>query len=300
VAAVFNGPGQGNYAAANAFLDALAQHRHGRGLPATSVAWGPWAAGLAQGSEAVRQRLKRGPMPAMDPGLAVNALGQALAAKDQVLVVADVDWPQFAAAGAAQLPFLRDLPEVRRPAQAQDARAGTGHDGELARRLAGRPVAEQVRLLTDLVRAEAAAVLGYASAEAIDPDQAFSDFGFDSLTAVELRNRLSAATGLRPPATLLFDYPTPQAVAGYLRMSTFEGEAAGLPVMAELDRLESALSSLRGDGANRSEIRARLQAIMHALGDEGADDADSDRELAAATEDEMFDLVERELGADFD
>jgi short-subunit dehydrogenase/acyl carrier protein len=302
VAATLGSAGQGNYAAANAYLDALAQNRHGRGLPAVSVAWGPWAGGgLAQASEAARQRLRRGPLPPMDPYLAVTALGQALAGGDRVLAVMDVDWTQFASApGADQIPFLRDLPEARPPARDRVADPDQG-DGELARRLAGRPPEEQVRLLTELVRAQAAGVLGFASAEAVDPERAFSDLGFDSLTAVELRNQLGAASGLRLPATLLFDYPTSQAVAEYLRVSAFGQDTDPPPVMEELDRLESALASIARDGAGRPEIRVRLEAIMNAFDADGAEDAAPDHEIAAATDDEMFDLVEKELGgADFD
>ena len=153
----------------------------------------------------------------MEPGLAVAALGQVLDAGEGVLAVMDVAWAQFAEApGAAQLPLLRDLPEVVRASGGVGMGAGEGLAG-LAGRLAGLGRAEQERELAGLVRAEAAAVLGHASAEAIDAGQAFKDLGFDSLTAVELRSRLAVTTGLRLPATLVFDYPTPAVLAGFLR-----------------------------------------------------------------------------------
>src|SRR5580704_3059621 len=164
-AAVFGGAGQGSYVAANAFLDALARHRRARGLAGLSLAWGPWAGGgLAQASEVVRRRLGRGPLPPMDPALAVRALGQALQDSTATLAVMDVDWTRFGAAG--QVPLLRDLPETR---QLTPVGAGTAGPlgGELTRQLAGLAGAEQDRLLTGLVQAGAAQVLGHHSAEAI-------------------------------------------------------------------------------------------------------------------------------------
>ncbi|MEV0375941.1 beta-ketoacyl synthase N-terminal-like domain-containing protein, partial [Streptomyces sp. NPDC050636] len=231
--------GQGNYAAANAFLDALAENRRSRGLAGLTVAWGVWAGGgFAESSDAVRARVKRGPMPPMDPQLAARALGEALDGPDAVLTVMDVDWAQLASApGAAdvrEMPLMRDLPEVR---QLVAASAGTEvaalGEGELARRLAGLARSEQERVLTDVVRAEVAAALGHASAEAIEGRRAFKDLGFDSLTAVELRNRLNGVTGLKLPATLVFDYPTPVALAEFLRGELTGVEAvAGAPVAA--------------------------------------------------------------------
>ena len=178
-AGVLGRAAQGNYAAANAYLDALAHSRHARGLPAISIAWGPWGGGgVAEANDAVQDRMRRGALPEMDPDLAVRALAQALDGGDAVLAVMDVDWAQFAAAaGLIQAPFLRDLPDLRA------LRVGSGEaaaspdrvpDGELSRRLAGVSAAEQARLLTDLVRSKTAAVLGHASAAEIDPGRAFS------------------------------------------------------------------------------------------------------------------------------
>ena len=172
----------------------------------------------------MRSRLRRAAFPEMDPSLAVRALGQALDSGDGVLAVMDVDWDQFAATpGAAQAPLLRDLPEVRQRARDLD----TDPDrGDLARRLAGLSQVGQERMLTDLIRAEAAAVLGHASPEAVEPGRAFKDLGFDSLTAVEFRNRLGDATGLRLPATLVFDYPTVAAAVQFVRSQVLGGSDA--------------------------------------------------------------------------
>jgi len=221
VAAVFGGAGQGNYAAANAYLDALAQDRAARGLPAVSVAWGPWAGGgLAQASEAVRRRLARGPLPEMDPDLAVQALGQAMEGTAATVAVMDVDWARYCAVpGAAQVPFVKDLPEIRQhaPAPAAGIAAPELPAGGLAGRLAGTGRAGQEQLILDLVRAEAATVLGHPSLAAIDAARPFNDLGFDSLTALELSQHLSWATGLKLPASLLFDYPSPAVLAGHLQ-----------------------------------------------------------------------------------
>jgi NAD(P)-dependent dehydrogenase (short-subunit alcohol dehydrogenase family)/acyl carrier protein len=292
-AATFGGAAQGNYAAANAFLDGLAQRRAMLGLAALSVAWGPWAGGMAQASDAARDRLRRGPLVEMDPALAIRALGQALAGRDALLAVMDVDWGQF---GATASPFLRDLPEVVREAGAA-AGPDLGHE-ELTRRLAGLPRARQVQVLADLVRAGAARVLGHASAEAIEvigPDRAFGDLGFDSLTSLEMRQHLAAVTGLKLPATLLFDYPTPAVLAEHLWAEAFASGPGHRTVLEELDRLAALLASIgRGDEA-RSDITARLDAIAQEFRAEPQDDAAAGLELQAATNDEMFDLVEQEL-----
>jgi NAD(P)-dependent dehydrogenase (short-subunit alcohol dehydrogenase family)/acyl carrier protein len=294
-AATFGGVGQGNYAAANAFLDGLAQQRAARGLAGLSVAWGPWVGGMTEASEAVRQRLRRGPLPPMDPHLAAKALGQALGGPDSLLAVMDVDWAQFAAAPTA---FVRDLPDVVQLAR-ELSRDLAGED--LTRRLAGLPRARQIQVLTDLVRTGAAAVLGHASSEAVPAGRAFSELGLDSLTSLELRQQLNAATGLRLPATVLFDYPTPAVLTEYLWTQAFGRPAGHLPVMEELDRLEARLASAGPGDAGRAEITARLEALAQGFRAGPPDGAVPDPELQTATNDEMFDLVEKELrDSDFD
>ncbi|MFH9419142.1 type I polyketide synthase [Streptomyces sp. NPDC017529] len=306
-ASTLGSAGQGNYAAANAYLDALAEHRRSRGLAGLSVAWGLWGGGgLAESKEAIRSRMKRLPMPAMDPQLAVRALGESLEGPDAVVTVMDVDWAQLAATsvGLTQSPLVRDLPEVRQlatvaaaPAAAAPADAASG-EGELARRLAGMDRAEQERVLTDLVRAEAAVVLGHPSLEAVQAQQAFKDLGFDSLTAVEIRNRLNAATGLRVPATLIFDYPTPVAVATWLRTEFIEDEAVSVPILDDLDRLESSLSSSAPDQETSESITRRLQKILSQWIEKqgGAESESEEVELQSATPDEVFEFLDKELG----
>ncbi|MEU5053668.1 type I polyketide synthase, partial [Streptomyces sp. NPDC021096] len=213
--------GQGNYAAANAFLDAFAEHRRAHGLPATSLAWGPWAeAGMAVDGAGVENRVRRGGFTPMAPQLALSALQHAIEHDDTALTVADIDWDRFATVFAALRPnpLVGDLPEVRHALTA----VGGGTDGTtpaepaLRQRLAGLSETARARFVLDLLRGQVAAVLGHSDANTIGADQAFSDLGFDSLTTVELRNALTATTGLRLPATLVYDYPTPLALSEFL------------------------------------------------------------------------------------
>ncbi|OPF70548.1 beta-ketoacyl synthase, partial [Streptomyces antioxidans] len=221
--------GQANYAAANAFLDALAERRRAEGLSATSVAWGPWAEGGMAADDALEQRMRRAGMPPMDAELAIDALQRALDLGDAAVTVADVDWDRFAPGFTAgrPSPLLADLPEVRQAAVATTGEAAPAETASaLARRLLGLPEAERHRALLDLVRTHVADVLGHADVADISAERAFRELGFDSLTAVELRNGLNAATDLRLPATLIYDYPTPLALADHLFAELLGGQAA--------------------------------------------------------------------------
>ncbi|MDT7804530.1 MAG: hypothetical protein QOI78_7963, partial [Actinomycetota bacterium] len=217
ISGVWGAGGQAAYSAANAYLDALAQSRRDRGVPATAVAWGPWAGGgMAARGDATAHLRRRGVTP-MRPEAAIAALAQAVN-QEPAVVVADVDWTRFAPSFASvrPRPLLDGVPEARAALAAAEAGPVTGDD-TFRTRLAGMGRAEQDRTLVALVRAEAAAVLGHDGAAAIEPGRAFKDLGFDSLTAVELRNRLTAATGVRLPATLVFDHPNTTALAASLR-----------------------------------------------------------------------------------
>ncbi|MCC9312054.1 SDR family NAD(P)-dependent oxidoreductase [Kitasatospora sp. RB6PN24] len=302
-ASTLGSAGQGNYAAANSYLDALAEQRRARGLAGLSVAWGQWGGGgLAESKDAIRERMKKLPMSAMDPQLAVRALGESLRGPDAVVTVMDVDWAVLAqtAVDLPKAPLVRDLPEVRRlaTAGAASAESAAPAEGELSRRLAGMDRAEQERVLTDLVRAEAAVVLGHASADGVQAQQAFKELGFDSLTAVEIRNRLNTATGLRVPATLIFDYPTPVAVAAWLRTELAPDETASVPVLDDLDRLESSLSGSAPDQETSERITRRLQSILSKwIEKQGEAESGSDGvELESATPDQVFEFLDKELG----
>ncbi len=211
VAALIGSPGQGNYAAANAALDALAAHRRSRGQPAVSLAWGLWAetGGMAGGlSEADLARLERSGIGALPTDVGLRLADQARRHDDALLVPVQLDHAALRArARAGTLPaLLRGL--VRAPVRTA---AATGES--LRQRLAAVARDDRERAVLDFVRAEVAAVLGHASAAAVDIEQDFKELGFDSLAAVELRNRLTQQTGLVLPTTLVFDHPTAAAVA---------------------------------------------------------------------------------------
>ncbi|WDT53149.1 type I polyketide synthase [Streptomyces sp. G7(2002)] len=218
-AGTIGAPGHANYAPGNAYLDALAQQRRAAGHRATSIAWGPWAeGGMAEG--AVGERLHRHGVRAMDPWSAVAALQRALDHDDTALAVTDIDWDTFARAytTARPRPLIADLPDAQRAlATAGPTTAETAEGPVLARQLAALDVAEQRKALSELVRAHVAAVLNHTDPDEVAPHRAFRELGFDSLMAVELRNALGVAIGKRLPATLIFDHPTPAALAARLR-----------------------------------------------------------------------------------
>ncbi|WP_344185730.1 SDR family NAD(P)-dependent oxidoreductase, partial [Streptantibioticus ferralitis] len=305
VAGTLGDAGQANYAAANAYLDALAEHRRAAGLTATSVAWGRWGdSGLAAGG-AIGDRLDRGGIPAMAPQLAISALQQALDHDETAVAIADIRWDLFAPGFTAvrHSPFIGELPEVRRLARtgaAGDESAAAGSAEALRQRLAGMSQAEQSLVVVELVRSHAASALGHPSTAEVGAGRAFKELGFDSLIALELRNRLTAATGLRLPATLVFDYPTPAALADFLRAEITQdgGAAAAAPGIAELEKLESALSVLDPDSESRADIALRLQALLAKWGEPqptSTGEAVTEK-LQEATPDEVFAFIENELG----
>ncbi|WP_431047765.1 type I polyketide synthase [Streptomyces sp. P1-3] len=306
IAGVWGSGGQGAYAAANAHLDALAEQRRARGLTATSVAWGPWAdGGLVADDEAAGQLRRRG-LPVMAPRQAIAALQQALDRDETTLTVADVDWERFAPAftAARPRPLIADLPEVRGALAAEPEERTDGAAASVAEQLAGLTGDEAERLLLDLVTTQVAAVLGHDDTADVEPGRAFKELGFDSLTAVELRNRLGSVTGSRLPATLVFDHPTPAALAAHLRADlTGEDTAPELPALAEIDKLEFALSNVPSETAERAKVTARLEALMRkwrAAEDEAraaeAEGANGESDLEAASAEDIFDIISNEFG----
>nr|WP_018638376.1 type I polyketide synthase [Parafrankia elaeagni] len=255
------------YAAANAHLDALAQHRRARGLPATAIAWGLWrplpididtgtgteAGATGDGGEAgdPEQRQRARGLGFLDAPLALAALRQALDHDETQVVVADIDWdrfiPVFTSAGPR--PLLDPLSEAPAGTTRAAGTAGAEEVPPLVRRLAALTAGERDRALLDEVRARAAAVLGHADPSAVGAQRAFRDLGFDSLTSVDLRNRVGEALGLRLPATLVFDYPTPTALAGFLREELAANGPAGLLADETVDAAASGSGAASGAGA---------------------------------------------------
>ena len=228
-AAALGSPGQGNYAAANAFLDVLAQHRRAQGLPGTCLAWGEWetATGMtASLSEGDRARLARAGGVSLSSEQGLELFDLARNSTQPLLLPVRLDMGVLRAqAKAGMLPaILRGL--IRTP-----TRGVSDAQGSLARKLASVPESEWDAVTQELVLDHVAAVLGHASADAVDPQRAFKELGFDSLGAVELRNRLAQATGLKLPSTLVFDHPTAVAVAGLLR-SRVEGSEHGAQLVS--------------------------------------------------------------------
>ncbi|MFG2232648.1 type I polyketide synthase [Streptomyces sp. NPDC048723] len=218
IAGVVGNGGQGGYAAGNAFLDALAHQRRAQGLPATAIAWGSWGSGRMMGDLAEQHLTRRGILP-MPADLGIAALRRAMEHHDTAVTLADINWDRFVPAFAisGDYPLLRRLPEAQRILDtAGTPTTATAGGPALAQLLAGLSDTEQLRAVVELVRTQAATVLGHAGADAIQPQRAFRDTGFDSLTAIELRNRLAGATGMRLPTTVVFDYPNPTELAGYL------------------------------------------------------------------------------------
>ncbi|MFF4340710.1 SDR family NAD(P)-dependent oxidoreductase [Kitasatospora sp. NPDC001540] len=301
-AAVWGTAGRVPYAAGNAYLDGLAQRRRARGATATSVAWGTWAGGGMVDAEA-DEHLRHIGLASLEPGAALDELWRALALDEGHLVVADIDWARFAPvyAAARPRPLLRDLPAAVRALDGDDPAGETAADGpSLAERLAGRSAPERSRLVLGLVREQAAAVLGHDGAGAVEPGRTFKDLGFDSVSAVDFRNRLSAASGVKLPATVVFDHANPRALAAFLEAELADLAPGGAAaVAAELDRLEALVDGLAPEEADRVGIGPRLQALAARLtGARGAAPGpDLAHVLESASAEDLFNLLDQELGS---
>ncbi|OAA23908.1 polyketide synthase family protein, partial [Frankia sp. EI5c] len=343
-AGVWGSGGQGAYAAGNAHLDLLAHRLRGQGRQALSVAWGAWADGGMLARPEAAEGLQRRGLRLMAPRLALRALAAAIAADETTLSISDMDWSRFAPAFTARRPspLLSAIDDVRaalgadRPGGAgttaddADGPGGTGSGGaagdaqaRLRARLAAAPTAaDRDALLLDVVRAAVAASLGHADPAQLDADVPFKELGLDSLTAVEVRNRLNAATGLRLPTVLVFDHPTPLAVVERLRTEIAlptgpgrpgtaggdgdgGGDLAAVPVQRRVDELERVLAALPTDDPNAHAAVDRLQALLWSWTerrDGQRDRPDGHPEPAGALEvtsdDELFAALDRELDED--
>ncbi|MFD0375778.1 SDR family NAD(P)-dependent oxidoreductase [Streptomyces sp. NPDC127112] len=313
VAGVFGSAGQGGYAAANSYLDALMAERHAAGLPGLSLAWGLWTGVGGMGDTLTAEDVERigrsgVQVLTVDQGLAL--FDAALATTEPLLVPVPLDLRTLRTRDQTPA-LLRGLtagPARRTAARAAEPAGAAAAGPSLRERLLELPAEERDAVLLDLVCGQVALVLGHARASAVDGERQFRELGFDSLTALELRNGLGPVTGLTLPATVVFDYPTPAALAGYLRAELVDAYAER--ALAErLDSLEPVLASLAQDTVLRGKAEARLRALLERLGTSGAavsqpvDDASGaraaseEREIESATTDELFDLIDKEFGS---
>ena len=305
VAGVLGNPGQGNYAAANVTLDGLAAYRRQLGLAGVSLAWGLWAdeASMAGSlSEAELARLTRSGVAALNREQGLQLFDLAVAGSDPLLVAARWDTAALTArADGGSLPsILRGLVRAPRRAAAGSPATGAGRSGgaELISRLAELAEADGRRMLTDLVCGHVAAVLAHANTDAVDVDRSFSELGFDSLTAVEMRNRLDAATGLRLPATLAFDHPTVAALVDYLYQSLAPAAPSAEETLREgLDKVGQLLAA---DGSSRDQLLAILHSTVARWSSGASTAAGESAESVAsnvdsATDEEIFALIDSQL-----
>ncbi|WP_395372549.1 SDR family NAD(P)-dependent oxidoreductase [Streptomyces tubercidicus] len=296
-AAHFGNAGQGNYAAANAFLDALAQHRRTQGLPAVSMAWSVWAERVEAADQSEEMRAERISAGAMTAELGMVLFDHARRAGEPVLVPIPLDIPAIRALPKDRIPILLHglMPgEARRSAGSE----GPGEKG-WAERLVALPADKQRETVLALVRTHVASVLAYESADQVEDHRPFKDLGFDSLTAVKLRNQLAAVGGLTLPATLVFDHPTPVALAEFLRAQLVPAEADPSAVLlAELDKIAAGLPEIAPDAAGRDKITARLRSILWQWDESGNGESpeNSEEDLDTVTDDELFDALDNELG----
>ncbi|MGW7104347.1 KR domain-containing protein, partial [Streptomyces sp. NPDC054883] len=300
--------GQGNYAAANVFLDVLAAHRRAEGLPATSMAFGLWDVDTGMAAHltpADLDRMRRAGTPALSEAEGLALFDSALASGEAATVPLKVDSGALRARTDELPALLRGMvPTARKRTATAGAPAGVS----LAERIAGHDEEERTRIILDVVRSHAATVLGHASGDVIEPDRAFGELGFDSLGSVELRNQLGAASGLRLPATLIFDYPSAAEVAAYIARKlapAATGHAPTTGLEADLARLEALLASDAAAGApDRTRLAERLRELAgrldgrstHPQGYATPEIPDRGEDLHEVTADELFDILDNELG----
>ncbi|NEC66017.1 type I polyketide synthase, partial [Streptomyces sp. SID9727] len=307
VAGIIGNAGQANYAAANTYLDALAHHRHALGLPAASLAWGLWeqsgGLGDALGTADLARIARTGIAPlTTEEGL--DLFDAALASGAPGLVPARLDVSSLRRLGDPDRvpPLLRSL--VGLPERRPVAVSGADGDAPWVRKLAEAAEEERPRLVLDLVRAAVAETLGHPPNRPVPADRGLLDLGFDSLTAVELRNRLGAETGLRLPTTLLFDRPTATALAAHLHAELTDRLPGGpASALARIDELEAAFDGAALNPEARERIVARLTALQARLTAAGeppvpTTDIPAGPRLDQASDDELFQLIDGQLGSE--
>jgi len=302
-AATWGGVGQGAYSAANAYLDALAHQRRQRGLPGLSVGWGAWGGGgMAQ--QELSEEIRRSGVRSMEPERAISVLHQALEdRRDPHLVVSDIDWTRFIPVYtfARHRPLLRALPDAQEILRSADTGEDPADQGtSLSEQLAPLNDTERERLLIELVQSHAARVLGLEDSRTVDPELPFKDLGFDSLLAVDLRDQLSSVSGVRLPATMIYDYPTPAALSAYIRSKVRGGDSSGgdVPLHVQLGRLEAFIGRMSPDDLEKERVASRLQALLATVVAGGSEQgqATTAQDLESASADDVLAFIDNELG----
>ncbi|MEV0251130.1 type I polyketide synthase [Nocardia sp. NPDC050712] len=289
IAGVLGAAGQGNYAAANTALGALAAVRRSQGLPGIAVAWGLWDLGMGEGlTDQDRKRMARIGLGALEAPQALRMLDDAVRTDADVAVLAKFERSALAAAGAMVPPLLRGL---------AGGAAKAGRDASALRgQLANMSPEQQQATVLKLVRSVAAAILGHGSANDIEEDRAFGELGFDSLMSVEFRNHLSGATGLQLPATMVFDYPTPAALARHIveAMGIEKADSASV-LIKEVDRLGESISTLLTDDRERAKVLGQLELLIDKWRGGNGRGEDRITDYSEVSDDELFAVLDDEL-----
>jgi acyl transferase domain-containing protein/NADPH:quinone reductase-like Zn-dependent oxidoreductase/acyl carrier protein/NADP-dependent 3-hydroxy acid dehydrogenase YdfG len=305
VAGIWGGAGQGNYAAGNTFLDALAADRRRRGLPALAISWGPWQVEGTSGGMAGAlgrgdwERMARQGLLPLSGRDGLGLMDRAADAGEALLVAARLDLGRLARHADGPAPLLSQL--VRRSTGRRSAGQNAAHTQQgLTARLGTLAPEERHEALLQILRSQTALVLGITTPHAIDANRSFRELGFDSLTAVELRNRLNTTTGLQLPATMIFDYPTPDTLASRIAqelVGSQEEQAPILSAFSELEKVESSLATIMEDEAALVRLGTRLRGILAMLG--GGEDGQGGSvvdKIQSASDDDMFDFIDNQLG----
>nr|WP_255360281.1 type I polyketide synthase [Nocardia sp. BMG51109] len=304
LAGVIGGAGQANYAAGNVFLDALAAYRRSLGLPAVSMAWGLWeqdsASGMTGGlSDADLARMRRTGIAPLTVSDGLTLFDAALTAGEAAVVTARLNSAAWSGAdAAATVPsVLRGLVRGRTRRTTAVPAATTGNGQDWGQQLAALTESDREARVLDLVRGQVAVVLGHPDPSGIDIDRAFTEQGFDSLTGVELRNRLTAATGLALPASAVFDHPTVRAMVRHLigRISSETGIGV---VLRTIDRLEADMVSIPAGSSEIGSVEARLKTLLSRLQDRPGAAEQNIEWIDGAEDDNLYDFIDEQLGKD--
>jgi acyl carrier protein len=300
VAGVWGSGEHAGYAAANAFLDAFAQQRRADGLPATSVAWGIWDEQTTV--ERTDARIVQRGLPFIAPDLAFRALEQVLGDNETFLTIADVDWASFLPVFTSMRPspLISEVPEVQAIAGQAAAVSSGNPEPDLRRRLTALTANERGDAILTLVRTHVAAALGHSSADLIGPERAFRDLGFDSVMAVDLRNRLNDVTGLALPPTMVFDHANPAELAEHLRYQLLdERPVTTESVISDIDRLEDDVVGLASDDTTLLRLAERLGAMLRRVDQlraPAAAEVASSIDVDNASTEEIMHFLDEQLG----